>query len=463
MFFQQVYDKSLAQASYVIGCQVTGEAMVVDAKRDVDTYLELTKQQGLRITKVTETHIHADFLSGTRELAALTGAEIYLSDEGGQEWQYEFSHIGLKDGDEIHLGNISFKILHNPGHTPESISFLITDYPASDQPVIILTGDFVFVGDVGRPDLLEKAAGIIGSQSEGAEQMYQSLQKFSALPDFVQLWPGHGAGSACGKSLGAVSSSTIGYEKIRNWALENASKQDFIQNLLAGQPEPPTYFAQMKKLNKVERPLLLEVPQIPLLSSSEFIDLLLDDAQVVDTRSKFEFSKEFIPGTYNVQANNAFATWCGWLLDYERPIVLIAEENQLDDLIRKLMRIGLDHVVGYVPAIDAIDMPKTHYTVLSFEEFSEVLNEQEAQVYDVRNQSEFENGHVEGAKNIFVGTMMNHLDEIDQTKHIVLYCQSGDRAALASSILLKNGFENIKTYFGGIKEWKEKQQPLRLA
>ncbi|MHC8948221.1 MBL fold metallo-hydrolase [Sphingobacterium hungaricum] len=463
MFFQQVYDKSLAQASYVIGCQVTGEAMVVDAKRDVDTYLELAKQHGLTITKVTETHIHADFLSGTRELAKLTGAEIYLSDEGGQDWQYEFPHTGLKDGDQIHLGNISFRILHNPGHTPESISFLITDHPASDHPVIILTGDFVFVGDVGRPDLLEKAAGIVGSQSEGAEQMFQSLQKFSALPDFVQLWPGHGAGSACGKSLGAVSSSTIGYEKIRNWALEDASKQDFIQTLLAGQPEPPRYFAQMKKLNKIERSLLLEVPQIPLLSDSSFIDLLLMDVQLVDTRSKFEFSKEFIAGAYNIQANNAFATWCGWMLDYDRPIVLIVQKNQLEDLMRKLMRIGLDNVVGYIPSIDTLDVPMNTYEVLSFEEFAETVHDQDTQVYDVRNQSEFENGHVEGAKNIFVGTMINHLDEIDQTKSIVLYCQSGDRAALASSILLKNGFENIRTYFGGMKEWKEKQQPLQLA
>ncbi|MBE8713398.1 MBL fold metallo-hydrolase [Sphingobacterium hungaricum] len=463
MFFQQVYDKSLAQASYVIGCQVTGEAMVVDAKRDVDTYLELAKQHGLTITKVTETHIHADFLSGTRELAKLTGAEIYLSDEGGQDWQYEFPHTGLKDGDQIHLGNISFRILHNPGHTPESISFLITDHPASDHPVIILTGDFVFVGDVGRPDLLEKAAGIVGSQSEGAEQMFQSLQKFSALPDFVQLWPGHGAGSACGKSLGAVSSSTIGYEKIRNWALEDASRQDFIQTLLAGQPEPPRYFAQMKKLNKIERSLLLEVPQIPLLSDSSFIDLLLMDVQLVDTRSKFEFSKEFIAGAYNIQANNAFATWCGWMLDYDRPIVLIAQKNQLEDLMRKLMRIGLDNVVGYIPSIDTLDVPMNTYEVLSFEEFAETVHDQDTQVYDVRNQSEFENGHVEGAKNIFVGTMINHLDEIDQTKSIVLYCQSGDRAALASSILLKNGFENIRTYFGGMKEWKEKQQPLQFT
>ena len=391
MFFQQVYDKSLAQASYVIGCQVTGEAIVVDAKRDVDTYLDLAKQNKLSIVKVTETHIHADFLSGTQELAALTDARIYLSDEGGADWQYEYPHVGLKDGDVIHIGNISLKIIHNPGHTPESISFLITDHPASAEPVIILTGDFVFVGDVGRPDLLQKAAGIANSQTECAEQMYHSLNKFSALPDFVQLWPGHGAGSACGKALGAVASSTIGYEKIRNWALENTSKQDFIHNLLSGQPEPPTYFAQMKKLNKVERPLLLEVPKVPLLTNKQFVDLFNEGAQIVDTRAKIEFSADHLAGTYNIQGNNSLGTWCGWILNYEQPIVLIAKEEKLEDLMRKLMRIGMDHVVGYIPSIEDVDLPKSNYEVIDLDTFRTFMHDETAQIYDVRNQNEFEN------------------------------------------------------------------------
>src|SRR5690606_44763 len=220
MYFQHIYDKSLAQASYFIGCQKAGVAAVIDAKRDVDTYLDIAKANNMKITHILETHIHADFLAGSRELAALTGAELYLSAEGGEGWTYEFPHHGLKDGDEIKLGNLIFKVLHTPGHTPESISFLLTDTPASMEPVMIFTGDFVFVGDVGRPDLLEKAAGIMGTKEEGAEQMYQSLEKFQKLPDFVQVWSAHGAGSACGKALGSVPSSTVGYEKVRNWALQ---------------------------------------------------------------------------------------------------------------------------------------------------------------------------------------------------------------------------------------------------
>ena len=272
MFFQHIYDKTLAQASYLLGCQKTGEAIVIDAKRDVDTYIDIAKQNNLRITHITETHIHADFLSGSRELAALTDAEMYLSDEGGPDWQYNFSHTGLRHGDVIKVGNLSLKVLHTPGHTPESITFLLTDHPASNEPVMMFTGDFVFVGDIGRPDLLEKAAGLKGTQEIGADQMYHSIKKFQALPDFIQVWPGHGAGSACGKALGAVPSTTVGYEKIRNWALQYGDdKTGFVGYLLSDQPEPPKYFAEMKMRNKEPRNLLTHVPKHQKLSPEELL------------------------------------------------------------------------------------------------------------------------------------------------------------------------------------------------
>src|SRR5690554_4575206 len=287
MFFQHIYDKTLSQGSYLIGCQATGESMVIDAKRDVDTYLEIAKQNGLKITHVTETHIHADFLSGTRELAALTDAKIYLSDEGGPDWQYNFLHEGLKDGDKIRIGNLSLEVIHTPGHTPEHISFVLRDHPASDEPVMIFTGDFVFVGDIGRPDLLEKVTREKGSKEEGAKAMYRSLQKFRELPVHIQVWPGHGAGSACGKALGAVPSSTVGYELARNWAFGFPNnEQAFVDNLLDGQPEPPRYFAMMKKLNKVERPLLTTVPQPPHMDPKSFLEARERGAKVIDARDK---------------------------------------------------------------------------------------------------------------------------------------------------------------------------------
>ena len=326
MFFQHVYDKSLAQASYFIGCQQAGVAMVIDPKRDVDTYIEIARENNLKITHVAETHIHADFLSGSRELSKLTGAKLYLSDEGGSDWQYQFPHIGLKDGDIIMLGNLKVEVIHTPGHTPESISFLLTDLPASEKPVMLFTGDFVFVGDIGRPDLLEKAAGMKGTQDIGASQMFNSIKKFTHLPDYIQVWPGHGAGSACGKALGAVPASTVGYEKIRNWALQyNDDKKGFVKYLLEDQPEPPRYFAMMKKLNKVDRPLLIEVPKLKKLSVPELKDAISKGIKVIDTRSKVDFANGFIPGSINIQGNNSFATWMGWFISYEESFILIAE------------------------------------------------------------------------------------------------------------------------------------------
>lgn len=454
MFFQQVYDESLAQASYIIGCQVAGEALVIDPKRDVDTYIQLAKKHNLTITKIVETHIHADFLSGSRELSALTGAGLYLSDEGGADWQYEFPHEGLHDGDSISLGNLTFEVLHTPGHTPESISFLLTDKPASEFPVMLFTGDFVFVGDIGRPDLLEKAAGIKGSQDLGAAQMYSSIDRFRALPDYIQLWPGHGAGSACGKALGAVPSSTIGYEKIRNWALKAWTQELFAATLLAGQPEPPTYFATMKKRNKVDRPLLLEVPKLPELSQQEFEKAYAQDVLIIDTRLKGDFAEGHIPNSLNIQGTKTFATWCGWMLSYAQPFILIAEEPEREELTRKLMRIGMDQALGFIPAIKGLEMELEKTSSIAAQQLQASLGDDAIQLVDVRNAAEFQAGHIPGAINLFVGTLAKNLSALSRHKKIVIYCQSGDRAAIASSLLLREGFKNLSVYFPGMQGWR---------
>ncbi len=459
MFFQHVYDKSLAQASYFIGCQKCGVAMVIDPKRDVDTYLEIAKQNNMQITHVAETHIHADFLSGSRELAALTGAKLYLSNEGGPDWQYQFDHVGLKDGDEFKVGNLKLEVIHTPGHTPESISFLLTDVPASDKPVMLFTGDFVFVGDIGRPDLLEKAAGMIGTQDAGAKQMFKSLKRFSELPDYIQVWPGHGAGSACGKALGAVPSSTVGYEKIRNWAFQyDSDEKGFAKYLLEDQPEPPKYFAMMKKLNKIDRPLLTEVPKLNKLSTKDLNDALKKGVKVIDTRMKADFAKGFIPGTINIQGNNAFATWMGWFVSYEEPFILIAEESKLDDLTRKLMRIGMDNIMGYVDGVqtwvsEGGELSKSD--IVSIDEFKNILKTNHTQIVDLRGASEYKSGHIKGTDNLFVGTLEKNLDKIKKDQQVVIHCQSGDRATIGYSILAKHGFKNVKNYSGGMNEWSQ--------
>lgn len=454
MFFQHVFDKSLAQGSYVIGCQATGEAIVIDAKRDIDVYLEIARQNNLRITHIAETHIHADFLCGSRELSAVTGAGMYLSDEGGEDWQYQFPHIGLKDGDLIRVGNLTLAVLHTPGHTPESISFLLTDHPATDKPVMVFTGDFVFVGDIGRPDLLEKAAGLIGTKEAGAKQMFQSLKKFAALPEYLQVWSAHGAGSACGKALGAVHSSTVGYEKIRNWAFQyDDDEKAFTDLLLAGQPEPPKYFAMMKHLNKVDRPLLIEVPKHQKLSGSAFLKAYRNGLKVIDARDKINFAKGFIPGSLNIQGNNSFSTWAGWLLNYREQFVLVCDDYQIEDLTRKLMRIGLDNIYGYISDVNDLGIALQAADVIAIDEFKTYINNEDVQIIDVRGVSEYEAGHIEGANHVFVGTLPDHLDKISKDKQVIIHCQGGDRSAIAYSILAGNGFKNVKNFSGGMNEW----------
>jgi hydroxyacylglutathione hydrolase len=238
MLLKRFYDPKLAQASYLVGCAATGEALVVDPNRDVDQYVTAADDEGLRISHVTETHIHADFVSGSRELAARTGAKLYLSDEGGPDWRYAFAAADgamlLRDSDSFMVGTVRVEALHTPGHTPEHMTFLITDTATTDRPMGAFTGDFIFVGDVGRPDLLERAAKVAGTMEAGARTLYHSIQRFKGLPDWLQLWPGHGAGSACGKALGAVPSTTLGYERISNWALNAESEDAFVREVLAG-------------------------------------------------------------------------------------------------------------------------------------------------------------------------------------------------------------------------------------
>lgn len=467
MYFEHIYDKTLAQGSYLIGCQQTGEAIVIDAKRDVDTYLEVAKKNNLKITHITETHIHADFLCGSSELAAVTGAKMYLSNEGGAGWQYEFPHEELLDGSSIKVGNLTFAVLHTPGHTPESISFLLTDHPASDQPTMIFTGDFVFVGDVGRPDLLEEAAGIKGTKVAGAKQMFQSLKRFKMLPDYVQVWPAHGAGSACGKALGAVPSSTVGYEKLQNWALQFGENQEneFVEALLAGQPEPPKYFAMMKHLNKVKRPLKIAIPPYSALPKEAFFTAFQNGMKVIDARPKAKVQEGFLTGTLTVQGNNSFATWMGWLLNYEEQFILLAEEVQKEDLNRKLMRIGLDNLYGFYSDFSELKDKETWNAadVIAIDEFRTYVGQPDVQIVDVRGSSEYKISHVDGADHVFVGTLPEHLDEISCDKQIVVYCQSGDRSAIAYSILRKYGFTKVKNFTGGMKEWLQYKAKEKLT
>jgi len=466
MYFRHIYEDGLAQASYVIGCQASGEAIVIDPRRDIDVYLDVAEKEGLRIRYVTETHIHADFLSGARELAAATGAELLLSDEGGRDWRYQFPHRGLRGGEVIELGNLQLTILHTPGHTPEHISFLLTDTPASQHPLMLFTGDYVFVGDVGRPDLLEEAAHMQGTKEPAARTMFRSLRLFRELPDFVQVWPGHGAGSACGKALGAVPSSTVGYEKLSNWALQIEDEDRFVRELLSGQPEPPPYFARMKKLNKEGPRILGSLPHPTRLALTRFHQLWQDGVLIVDTRDKLAFAGGHVPGSLNIQDTRSFSTWAGWMLSEDQPFVLIADERRIDGLSRALIRIGLDDVAGYLPNLrqwTQMGNPLTVLAQITAPELYARLRSNEVQVIDVRTHSEYIESHIPGAIHIHAGHLVHHLDEIPRHKPLVINCLGGDRSSVAASYLQAQGFTQVINLTGGIRSWWAERYPVETG
>lgn len=316
MILLSFYDEQLAQTSYLIGCGASGEALVVDPLRDIRPYVDAAEREGVRITDVTETHIHADFVSGTRELVARTGARLHLSGMGGSDWSYRFAeHDGalmLHDGDRFDVGHVHVDVVHTPGHTPEHLTFVITDGAAADEPIGAVTGDFLFVGDVGRPDLLEKAAGVADSMEASARTLFHSLQRFrDAYPEWLQIWPGHGAGSACGKGLSAIPHSTLGYERRFNWALAMDDEAEFVRAVLAGQPEPPKYFAMMKKINREGPTVLGSLPRPEHIEARRLSELLEQGTIVVDSRTAAAFAETHVPGTLSIPLNRSFTTWAG--------------------------------------------------------------------------------------------------------------------------------------------------------
>lgn len=456
MYFERFYDDGLAQASYLVGCQATGEAVVIDAARHTEVYHRAAKAQGLRIVAVTETHIHADYLSGTRQLAYETGAKMFLSGEGGPDWSYGFAGPAdqiVRDGDVIPIGNLTLKVLHTPGHTPEHIAFLLTDHPASSQPIGAFTGDFLFVGDVGRPDLLERAAGFKDTMREGARRLFRSLQQFAQLPDHLQIWPAHGAGSACGKALGAIPSSVLGYEKISNWAFRHQEEASFVEAILEGQPEPPKYFAEMKRLNKIG-PALLPLPE-PVWGGPEQLRQAVQSQQVLaDLRPPAAFAQGHLPGSLFLPLGKTLATWAGWLLSYQQPFSLILEG--VDDAVvalRALRSIGLDQVTHlYLASMledSALPLRSSQRV-----EASQVDPERDA-VIDVRGASEFAQGHLPQARQIHVGYLVDHLDEIPEAP--LLHCKSGLRSLIAASVLERAG-KSPRDVIGGYLALV--QQPL---
>jgi hydroxyacylglutathione hydrolase len=472
MFLKRFYDDGLAQASYMIGCAVTGEAIVIDPNRDIEPYLDAAKAEKLRVTHVTETHIHADFVSGARELAKRTGAQLFLSAEGGSDWQYAFAKEAnatlLKDGDVISIGNIRLKVMHTPGHTPEHVSFIVTDTAGASEPMGIVTGDFVFVGDVGRPDLLEKAAKVANTMDASARTLFRSLERFRALPEYLQVWPGHGAGSACGKSLGAVPTSTVGYEKRFNWGVGTTDESTFVTMVLAGQPDPPAYFAEMKRVNR-EGPAILGAFPTPVEGDLAALEKSLAAKRlVIDIRTNALYSKAHVPGTLSLPLNKSFIAYAGKILPFDVDIEIIGAKADALKTARALALIGFDRVTAFydvavISEWSAAGHATSTMAATTSDKLAEKLARAAVLVLDVRDRSEQIAGSMPGALNIPLGEVMKRIDEIPRDKPIVLHCQGGGRSAIATSILEQHGITDTANLTGGFTAWKQGGHPVESA
>jgi hydroxyacylglutathione hydrolase len=471
MLLRRLFHPRLAQSSYLIACSASRDAIVVDPHRDIGIYLAAAESEGVRITAVTETHVHADFLSGSQELAARTGARLYLSGEGRGAWSYtdEFirtsAAVLLQDGYAIRLGGVRLDVIHTPGHTPEHITLLVTDTASSDEPMGAVTGDFLFVGDIGRPDLLERAVHVGGSAEIGARQLYRSLRRLSTAADYLQIWPGHSAGSACGKGLSAVPHSTLGYERRHNWAVRIGDESQFVREVLHGQPEAPAYFAEMKRLNARGSRPWSDAGARGLSGLDEVAKLLASGTMVIDTRPGAEFAAAHIPSTVHIPLDRSFLSWAGSLIAPSAPVALIGDEATLAEAVRDLALIGTDRVVACAgpQVIDAwrqSGRPIASIQSVSARQLATRLQHGAAAVLDVRGLAERAGGYIPGSTHIPLAELPERLSELTRNAPLVVHCQSGARSTIATSFLMARGFTAIENLEGGLGAWREAEGVL---
>lgn len=450
----------LAHYSYVVASQ--GQAAVVDPRRDIDLYLDYAAANGLTITHVLETHIHADYASGARELAARTGAEPWLSGhDAGEDFEYRFPHHEFRDGEEFMLGGARIVALHTPGHTPEHLSFLLYEEGGRTQPVAMLSGDFVFVGSLGRPDLLGEAA-----KHKLAGQLYESVhKKIAALPDGLEIYPAHGAGSMCGAGMGERPQTTLGYERASNLYFAPRSQGEFVSLILGSVPPFPEYYKRMKRVNS-EGLLLPELPGGIALSPEEFRKQ--SDAPqtvVIDLRRPEAFGGAHVPGAFSIGGDQNLAMWAAWMVPYDRPILLVGDEaTNHEEARRSLVRVGLDdirgHLRGGMKSWILAGYPQEHVAQMSVAELAELKAKNGLFVLDVRTVREWNSGHVAGAIHIPANDLPQRLDTLptDRTVHII--CGSGYRSSIASSVLKRAGRANVVNVVGGMTAWAAAKLPV---
>lgn len=451
MIFEQFYLGCLAQASYLIGSE--GEAAVVDPRRDVEEYLESARGRGLAIKYVIETHLHADFVSGHRELAERTGATIVFGAEAGAG----FPHRAVREGDEIRVGAVVLRVLETPGHTPESICVLAIDTAESREPRLVLTGDTLFIGDVGRPDL---AGGAGFTPQQMAAQLYDSLHgKLMALPDPVAVYPGHGAGSLCGRNISSQTSSTIGEQRRTNYALQPMPKDRFVAMVTADLPEVPRYFSHDVAVNRAGAPSLADQKPLSPLAPAAVRELAAQGVVLLDVRNAAAFGAAHVPGSLNVGLAGQFASWTGTLVPGENRLVLIAEdESGAREAAMRLARVGLENVAGHldggIAAWHDAGLALASLPQIAVDELRSRLAEREApQVVDVRRGGEWSGGHVPGALHVPLDRLERDASTLDPSRATAVICAGGYRSSAAASMLERRGFRELYNVIGGTSAW----------
>lgn len=461
MIIERFEVPGLSHYSYLVASE--GQAVVIDPKRDVDTYVDYAVAKSHKITHILETHIHADYASGARELAHQTGAEMWLSaHDTAEDFEYQFPHHPMKDGDELRIAEMRIVALHTPGHTPEHLSFALYDTQRSkEQPLAIFSGDFVFVGSLGRPDLLGEAA-----KMKLASSLFESLhKKLKGFADGVEIFPAHGAGSMCGAGMSDRPQSTLGYERMCNSFFQEKDEKGFVSKILGTVPPFPDYYRRMKKVNSAGPKILGTIPGGNAFAVVDAQYAIQAGAQVLDLRRPEAFGGAHIPGSINIGGGNSLSTWASWVLPYDKPILLVGETStDYEQARRSLIRVGLDDILGYlkggVSAWIEAGLDQAHIPQISVEELSE---KKCAYVLDVRGDTEWNGGHIDSAQHIMAGDVPKRLADIDKSAEVHIVCGTGYRSSVVASLLKKSGFPAIVNVVGGMTAWKKRGLPVSVA
>jgi hydroxyacylglutathione hydrolase len=452
MYFEQFYLGCLAHASYMIGSG--GDAAVVDPQRDVEIYLKSAEENGLKIRYIFETHLHADFVSGHRELAARTGAKIYIGEKAGAT----FPHVPVLDGSELVFGNCKISILETPGHTPESICLVVTDSDKRPAPWAVLTGDTLFIGDVGRPDLSPAV-----TPQQLAAMLYDSLHnKLMKLPDDVLVYPAHGAGSLCGRNMRADRSSTIGTERLTNYALQIRSREEFVRQLTTNLPSRPEYFAKDAEINRGGASALAELPELAAVPAVKVKSLIEEGIPALDIRSMEAFAAAHVPGSISIALSGQFASWAGSLLGLAaRPVVIADNADQIEEARIRLARVGIEELSGYLQ--DGLEgWKQAGFPLASLPQISvhDLSARPDLHVVDVRRDGEWQAGHLENAQLWPLDRLRDSLPPLDKNAAIAVHCKSGYRSTVACSLLQRAGYTNVVNVTGGFDAWQQEHLPV---